>query len=83
MPEDELLEVYAEGEAQTTEDIMNATKIEDAPQQELRQQPVDEDAAPQELSMGGLSSILSAVNHLKTSIIENEVRVLSRLNFFD
>ena len=62
---------------------MSAAGIEDALQQEPRQQPVDEDAAPRELSMGGLSSILSAVNHLKTSVIENEVRVLSRLNFFD
>ncbi|XP_068246164.1 tigger transposable element-derived protein 1-like isoform X1 [Palaemon carinicauda] len=71
--EDELLEMHADGEAASEEDIMNAASVESTLQQEHQQQPVDEDAAPKDLSLHQVSSILAAVENLKSVIAEHEI----------
>ncbi|XP_066971887.1 uncharacterized protein [Macrobrachium rosenbergii] len=71
--EDELLQIHAEGEAATEEDIMSAAAVEDTLQQEPQQQPTDEDTGPKELSLRAVSSILAAVNNLKSVIAEHEI----------
>ena len=50
---------------------------EDTLQQEPRQQPTDEVAAPKDLSLCAVSAILAAVDNLKSVIAEQEVRILS------
>ena len=57
---------------------MSAAATEDALQQEPRQQAVDEDGAPlkKDLSIGALSTILAAIDTLKSVIVDNEVRIV-------
>ncbi|XP_068244852.1 uncharacterized protein [Palaemon carinicauda] len=70
--EDDLLEIHAGGEEATEEDIISAAAVEDTLQQEPQQQPTD-DAAPKDLSMHQVSSILAVIDILKSTIAENEV----------
>ncbi|XP_068225404.1 uncharacterized protein [Palaemon carinicauda] len=70
--EDDLLEIHAGGEEATEEDIMSAAAVEDTLQQEPQQQPTD-DAAPKDLSMHQVSSILAVIDILKSTIAENEI----------
>ncbi|XP_066950627.1 uncharacterized protein [Macrobrachium rosenbergii] len=52
---------------------MSAAAVEDTLQQEPRQQATDEDAAPKELSLCAVSSILAEVDNLKSVIAEHEI----------